>query len=1216
MKLTIRRRVTGWLAATLFCTRFILPTDVAVDFVWLGLSAVLRRWRWWWRRRRHSSSGWTRWRWSMSSWRRRGWRWTTGTHWPSRWASVLLLLRRRWRHSSWCTVRRILRSTRLRRRRCTHWWATTHGWRWHIVRWWWHVMTSWWRRRASSHRWSRWARRWWTAHSLRWASSHHSWRATHVLRWHRSRRCPSSHLLRRWHWLTSGWSTWWCHPAWSRCSSWTTWRRRGTRSRILHELHEIIITEGSTLEGRRVLDEEPEEARFHVPVSFTHDLHLGVDGVGIVDVLSQGMHDCPDTRGEVVTIRLHDDLRCVDTFQRMQAEERTDQAGVGTTSDPHVHVDAVVEQVNSIGCKIVHRQRNDLRQQDVVATSNFVILAHVLDGCSCTLVHRVERKQTRVQEVLGLLHPHRCNLMMRLDTLVGMDVGAATETNVLHHCQRVQGKQLEVGWQRCVFVRTWTTTLGLLLRLLWDRVSRYGALVTALRCADHVGAHLLHANPRIVDAGLDPNVHTLLRQQVASCHGIHACDEFGCQRRHGQRLRHDTDATLSGAAGVQQRSLHRHVVGRHALLVVRQVECEDAFRVHVGQGHQIGSADVEVAVKVGDAHPLRATNSHDGLKGGFLHQRLVELLFETLGIALRIEGDVGKQRSVGQFGKLAERCKVHVLVREEEHVDADLLTAEFDGRVAVPRGGRAQNLDFVGSSHQSRIFSWLQRSVTQIRHDGLEDAHFPAHLLHDGEGCLEGWSQAALRHDRPFHEHFGKRIQKGFHHRSRFSDVDQEVVGKRDEEFLQVADHHHLRLIEIGVQVVVMHGIVEGDEPDLRAIAARQIIQGLLDGVGGTGEHPAADGSRTDVEDEKVRRFLRWAHHVLGGCDEFDGTLAQLRTLEAVTAQPLLVEMAKVGSRRFVHLGANIATPSAALLHPVHECVDVGAASLASNDAGAARLDDGHILIFAVGARGQRTQNSTERKLGRGCQRGGLRDLGGRESAETVWDFDGEINVFLERLRGPLSWCHAGRRACRWSSTLHLSLSWSLLEELSAIGIARCHSRRWWLLLLLLLRLSWRSNMGCSRWWWHCSMMWLRRRRWGATGSSRRRRLKHADPRCSWLWRWWLESLRRAWWLWLLLESHVGHALVDVVHSTRRRRRRETTRSRRRRSEAPTRRRGRCSWAPTSGCWRRWWWYESSSGRTWRRGSESTASGRRRWRRWIEGHISCICAFSDLSERA
>ena len=103
---------------------------------------------------------------------------------------------------------------------------------------------------------------------------------------------------------------------------------------------------------------------------------------------------------------------------------------------------------------------------------------------------------------------------------------------------------------------------------------------------------------------------------------------------------------------------------------------------------------------------------------------------------------------------------------EEEHIDANLLSAEFNGSLLVPSGIWAQKLNFHAGSHHLLIFSWLERSIAKIWLNRLEDAHFSTDLFHDGKGSLQSRSKARLRHDGIVRKHFGKTVQKGIHNGS------------------------------------------------------------------------------------------------------------------------------------------------------------------------------------------------------------------------------------------------------------------------------------------------------------------------------------------------------------------------------------------------------------------------------------------------------------------
>ena len=90
---------------------------------------------------------------------------------------------------------------------------------------------------------------------------------------------------------------------------------------------------------------------------------------------------------------------------------------------------------------------------------------------------------------------------------------------------------------------------------------------------------------------------------------------------------------------------------------------------------------------------------------------------------------------------------------------------------------------------------------------------------------------------------FGKPFLESFSKKNPLQNIQRSclpVVGVRA--------HHHLRLAHGVFQIVKLHGVVVGDEADLRAGAAGQFGQNLFDGGDRVVQQTTGDGERTHRE--------------------------------------------------------------------------------------------------------------------------------------------------------------------------------------------------------------------------------------------------------------------------------------------------------------------------------------------------------------------------------
>ena len=122
-----------------------------------------------------------------------------------------------------------------------------------------------------------------------------------------------------------------------------------------------------------------------------------------------------------------------------------------------------------------------------------------------------------------------------------------------------------------------------------------------------------------------------------------------------------------------------------------------------------------------------------------------------------------------------------------------------------------------------------------------------------------------------------------------------------------------------------MHGIIVRQKSHLRPRTPRQRIEAVTNRLGNALEHTAPHARRADINDEEVAGRLGRTDHVLGVGNVLDDSFAELWTLVAIASVAVFVEVTKVGGGDFVELGANVASPPAAVFEEGDEGVDVGA---------------------------------------------------------------------------------------------------------------------------------------------------------------------------------------------------------------------------------------------------------------------------------------------------
>ena len=242
--------------------------------------------------------------------------------------------------------------------------------------------------------------------------------------------------------------------------------------------------------------------------------------------------------------------------------------------------------------------------------------------------------------------------------------------------------------------------------------------------------------------------------------------------------------------------------------------------------------------------------------------------------------------------------------------------------------------------------------------------------------------------------------------------IHQQIVRQRDKQFLQIRHDQHLRTAQIRRQIIVVHTVVKRNESNFGASASGQRVETGLNGPRGGRQHAAAHGRGADIEDKKVRGFLRGSDHVLGRRDKLHHSLTQFRTIEPIASQSLFVQMTKVRRWAVVALTANVAPPSSTVFAPRNKRVHVGTTTFATNNPCRPGFDRGDFTIVrTVGC--QWTQHGTHGDFRCAGHLSRLWQLGTRPTKDTRWDTDTVIDIVIDEyllllLLGCCSSRHAG----------------------------------------------------------------------------------------------------------------------------------------------------------------------------------------------------------------
>mmetsp|Transcript_8916 Transcript_8916/g.20835 ORF Transcript_8916/g.20835 Transcript_8916/m.20835 type:complete len:390 (-) Transcript_8916:493-1662(-) len=381
---------------------------------------------------------------------------------------------------------------------------------------------------------------------------------------------------------------------------------------------------------------------------------------------------------------------------------------------------------------------------------------------------------------------------------------------------------------------------------------------------------------------------------------------------------------------------------------MHDIERKRVVGVAIRQREEVSPANEEVAVEVGDAEAPCAADAHDSLEAGRAQQAPLELGLELDAVAARVEGGVVLEGARSVLGQARERRHIRVLRGEEEKVDADLEARELDGLGLVPLLARVEHDVLLVRTQRAWVLAVLESRLADARQVAQEHHHLTADVALDAVGCDEGGAERAIELASRC-KHRRERVEQRVNDVAAVGEVDEQVVGQRQEQLGKVRYCEHLRLAQARLQVEEVDGRVEREEADLRAPTrhARQLVKTLLDRRHRTVQHTRAHRARAHVHHKDVHRRLWRPQHVLGRRDQLDRTLAQLRPLGLVTPLPVLVEVGEVSRRDLVHVAADITPPLPPIVQPVHERVDVGAAPLTPHDTRSAEVDHVDRVVVA-----------------------------------------------------------------------------------------------------------------------------------------------------------------------------------------------------------------------------------------------------------------------------
>lgn len=177
----------------------------------------------------------------------------------------------------------------------------------------------------------------------------------------------------------------------------------------------------------------------------------------------------------------------------MHSKQGSHDSHVGIASNPQVHFDTIVQQIDTFARQRIDTQVGRGWQEHTIAPCHTigVIDFIVFRRKPRVMAHFVNRITPRVNKDLGRRYSHACHQMPSLDTFVWMHIRAATKRHILDERQCIQRQETQIIGNK--FITVPTTRLLLLSWWWWHRVPRDSPFVTTSCRPNHFHAHLLQS---------------------------------------------------------------------------------------------------------------------------------------------------------------------------------------------------------------------------------------------------------------------------------------------------------------------------------------------------------------------------------------------------------------------------------------------------------------------------------------------------------------------------------------------------------------------------------------------------------------------------------------------------------------------------------------------------------------------------------------------------
>mmetsp|Transcript_5204 Transcript_5204/g.18577 ORF Transcript_5204/g.18577 Transcript_5204/m.18577 type:complete len:505 (+) Transcript_5204:416-1930(+) len=485
-------------------------------------------------------------------------------------------------------------------------------------------------------------------------------------------------------------------------------------------------------------------------------------------------------------------------------------------------------------------------------------LSVAVGGAGGSLKEMVHGVHGGVEEDIDHGGREGADLHHQVDSIVRSDGHTIPQDRILEGSEDVERKKLDSIWQRTV---------------VHQPMSSEGLHASALNLASSINQLGVL---RLLDRRLEERVH-------GSGH-IDGAVEVHEVLRDGDVEVMNAYPPLAVRGCVEKSTLDADVGACQVLLFMHEVAGEGLVHVAGGEGEEIGTAEVVVAMEGLHFDSTRRPHTKHSFKRHLPRHRPSQVRAKCVGVPSSIEAGVVPELSVGVLGERGDGSQVGVVLTAAEHVDRDLVLGADLKRVSLEHVvGWVQNLRLMLAAKKARVLPRTNGGASEGGDDAMEDHQLSSDVLHHSRGSLQRRIECRVWVDSGA-KHAWELAEERLDLLPAVHQVDKQLRRKREEGVIQVSHAEHLRFLQGALKAVEVKARVERDKPNLRPASSRKLVEISEDRVGNLCEQSRLNRPGRYVDTEDVSGRLGRANHVVRRSDILHGPEVELRPLSMVSA--------------------------------------------------------------------------------------------------------------------------------------------------------------------------------------------------------------------------------------------------------------------------------------------------------------------------------------------